>query len=223
VVNAARLQTQEPSAAGSIASLFGLNFAPAGQGQVVVQLNGITAPVFGVTNTQIICQVPWELAGVSEATVTVAVGGATSNPATMPLSATAPGLFSTNAAGSGQGAILIANTAIVAAPAGAFFGSRPARRGEFLSLYGTGWGAVLNQPPTGVPSSFSPLSATIYLPAVTIGGVPAEVTFAGLAPGAVGLYQANVQLPAEAPSGAAVPVTLRIGGVASNTVTIAVQ
>ena len=44
-----------------------------------------------------------------------------------------------------------------------------------------------------------------------------------LAPGFVGLYQVNVQVPAEAPTGDGVEVVLSIGGVASNTVTIAVQ
>jgi uncharacterized protein (TIGR03437 family) len=58
---------------------------------------------------------------------------------------------------------------------------------------------------------------------VTIGGIVAQVSFSGLAPGAVGLYQVNVQVPVGAPAGDAVPVTLSIGGVDSNTVTIAVQ
>ena len=60
-------------------------------------------------------------------------------------------------------------------------------------------------------------------PTVTIGGVPASVSFSGLAPGYFGLYQVNAQVPANAPTGNAVPVVLTIGGVSSNTVTIAVQ
>jgi uncharacterized protein (TIGR03437 family) len=52
--------------------------------------------------------------------------------------------------------------------------------------------------------------------------VPATVTFVGLAPGWVGLYQVNVQVPANTHVGDAVPVALSIGGVASNQVTIAV-
>ncbi len=60
-------------------------------------------------------------------------------------------------------------------------------------------------------------------PTVTIGDVPAVVNFSGLAPGFVGLYQVNVEVPANAPTGEAVEVVLTIGGVASNTVTIAVE
>ena len=58
---------------------------------------------------------------------------------------------------------------------------------------------------------------------MTIGGATALVSFSGLTPGAVGVYQVNVQVPADAPAGDAVPLTLSIGGVTSNTVTIAVQ
>jgi uncharacterized protein (TIGR03437 family) len=49
------------------------------------------------------------------------------------------------------------------------------------------------------------------------------VTFAGLAPGWVGLYQVNVQVPANAPVGGNVPVALSVGGVAANQVTMAVE
>jgi uncharacterized protein (TIGR03437 family) len=69
----------------------------------------------------------------------------------------------------------------------------------------------------------SPLSDTIATPTVTIGGMVAQVSSSGLAPGAVGLYQVNVQVPAGSPAGDAVPVILSIGGVTSNTGTIAVQ
>jgi uncharacterized protein (TIGR03437 family) len=58
---------------------------------------------------------------------------------------------------------------------------------------------------------------------VTIGGVPATPTFAGLAPGWVGLYQVNVQVPRMRPQGDAVPVALSVGGVISNQVTMAVS
>jgi len=44
-----------------------------------------------------------------------------------------------------------------------------------------------------------------------------------LAPGYVALYQVNVQIPANVPVGASVPVVLTIGGAASQTVTIAIQ
>jgi uncharacterized protein (TIGR03437 family) len=96
-------------------------------------------------------------------------------------------------------------------------------RGEFISIYCTGLGAVSDQPATGLAAKADPLSVTTSTPTVTIGGIVAQVSFSGLAPGSVGLYQVNVQVPVGAPASDDVPVTLSIGGVTSNTVTIAVQ
>ncbi|MCH7978520.1 MAG: hypothetical protein IH935_06025, partial [Acidobacteria bacterium] len=139
------------------------------------------------------------------------------------LAPSSPAIFSTDSSGSGQGAILIANTASIAAPVGTFSGSRPVERGGFLSIFCAGLGDVTNPPGIGEAASGNPLSTTITDPTVTIGDVEAAVVFSGLAPGFVGLYQVNVQVPSNAPTGDAVPVVLTIGGVASNTVTIAVE
>jgi len=56
-----------------------------------------------------------------------------------------------------------------------------------------------------------------------IGNLDAEVLFAGLTPGAVGLYQVNARIPAGVTAGNAVPVVLIVSGITSNTVTIAVR
>jgi len=60
---------------------------------------------------------------------------------------------------------------------------------------------------------------------VTIGGQPAEVLYAGSAPGLVaGLLQVNARVTDGIPSGDAVPVVLSIGSASSpSTVTMAVQ
>ncbi|HXE76452.1 MAG TPA: methyltransferase domain-containing protein [Candidatus Xenobia bacterium] len=101
---------------------------------------------------------------------------------------------------------------------------RPARRGtDVLEIFCSGLGPVSNPPPAGAPASDNPLSETVLVPLVTIGGVPADVIFSGLVPGEVGLYQVSVPVPAEAPTGPAVPVVLRIGGATSDIVTIAVE
>lgn len=94
--------------------------------------------------------------------------------------------------------------------------------GEFITIYCTGLGAVSNPPTPGKPASNNPLSMTLITPKVTIGGQPATVSFSGLSPGFVGLYQVNAQIPDGSAGGSAVSVTLSLGGVESNTVTIAV-
>jgi len=110
----------------------------------------------------------------------------------------------------------------VTLPEGTTADSRPAKAGEFLSIYCTGLGLTSNAPALGQPTASSPLSTTALTPVVTIGGVNAKVIFSGLAPGFVGLNQVNVQVPDGVAPGDAVPVVLTIGGVTSNTVTIAI-
>ncbi len=59
---------------------------------------------------------------------------------------------------------------------------------------------------------------------MTIGGVPAPVvSFSGLAPNLVGVYQVNVQVPAGVTPGDTVPLVITQAGVDSNTVTVAIR
>ena len=56
-----------------------------------------------------------------------------------------------------------------------------------------------------------------------IGGVNAPVKFSGMAPGFVGLWQINAEIPASVLPGSAVPLAVTANGLPSNTVTIAVE
>jgi len=197
-------------------------------------------PVIFASPTQINFQMPWGRPSwespYQHVVLTIFVGGfsatidlsgpgrATTPPGFALLPEFSPGIFSTNQSGRGQGAILISGSGgAIAAPTGMFPKSRPVRRGEFLEIYATGLGPVTNQPPTGAATASNPLPTTLSTPTVALLGVPAPVVFSGLAPGFVGLYQVNVQVPDNAPTGDAVPVVVTIGGATSNTVTIAVS
>ena len=218
-----------PAVAGSIAAVFGSNLAasqisstapaplPLLLGQTRVAVGGLPAPLYLASPGQINLQIPWQLAGQTQASIVATVSGAESNTQLVSLAAFAPGIFTTNGSGSGQGAILVAPTAQVAAP------GTPVQRGGYISIYCTGLGAVSNPPATGDAASGSPLSFTTASSSVTIGGIDAVVTYSGLAPSAVGLYQVNALVPAGVTPGNAVTVVLRIGGATSNIVTIAVQ
>ncbi len=194
-------------------------------GGVSVELNGIPAPLIFVSPNQINFQTPWELQADAKATVVVRNNGDESLPAKVFIVPFNPGIFTTTQTGSGQAAVLIAGTASVAAPEGSIPGAvtRPVKIGEFISIFATGLGAVDNQPPTGAATSTTTLSRTKTNPVVTIGGVEAGLTFSGLAPGFVGLYQVNAEVAAGTPTGDAVELLLTAGEVPSNQVTIAVE
>ncbi len=226
-VNAANFS---PSVApGSLASAFGAfpfaNPAGASSFPIPTVLAGLSlqftgappSPLFYANGTQVNLQVPWELAGLTQAALTPAVNGQTGQSLAVNLVAYAPAIFSVNSSGTGQGAILDQNYHLVDS-------THPAIPGvTVLQIFCTGLGSVTNQPATGAPSPSNPPATTTTVPTVTIGATPAHVEFSGLAPGFVGLYQVNALVPSGAPSGNSVPVSLSIGGVTSNAVTIAVQ
>ena len=218
-----------PVVPGSIASAFGtfLLTSPLGAASspLPTSLEGLSlqfggslqAPLFFVSGGQVNLQVPWELAGQSQATITGTLNDQTGPGQAVALAAFAPGILSMNAQGTGQGAILDASYRLVDS-------SNPAIPGTTaLQIFCTGLGAVTNQPPTGAPALSRPLSETATTPTVTVGGVSAKVIFSGLAPGFVGEYQVNAIVPSAAPGGSAIPVVMSIGGAVSNTVTIAIK
>lgn len=186
-------------------------------------VNNRAAPLFFVSPQQINLQIPWEAAGSTQAAVSVVFNGVSSAPVSLPLADFSPGIFPVDQAG--QGAILISNTSLLAAAAGSVPGrsSRPAKRGEYVTIYCTGLGRVTNPPPSGSPSSANALSTTLQSPVVTIDGIPSNVAFAGLAPTFIGLYQVDVRVPDKAGSGEARPVRVSIGGAQSNTTTMAIE
>jgi uncharacterized protein (TIGR03437 family) len=210
---------------GSIVSVFG-NFPISGpiwasSLPIATTLGGLSfdfgggnlAPLFYADAGQVNMQIPWDLAGQSQATVTGhAIGPISQQITTVPLATYNPGLFWTKGT---QGAILDANNHLVD-------DSNPAKAGAVIQIFCTGLGPVTNQPPAGVPSPSKPLAETTTQPIVWIGGVQAEVHFSGLTPGSVGLYQVNTTIPKGSGDSSFVPVSMSIGGVISNVVTIAV-
>jgi uncharacterized protein (TIGR03437 family) len=220
---------RSPVAAGSIAAVFGTNLSigsassnsgstlPTTLAQSSFTIGSRAAPMFFAMPTQVNLQIPWEMAGQTQTSIIDTVNGASSNSQVVALATFAPGIFTIDASGAGQGAIVVVPSGSVAA------GGTPALRNAYIAVFCTGLGAVSNQPATGAPALASPLSVAQTQPTITIGGVPSTVSFAGLAPGFAGLYQVNVLVPATVTPGSAVPVVLTIGAAVSNSVTIAVQ
>jgi uncharacterized protein (TIGR03437 family) len=220
VVNAASYLAG-PIAPGEIISIFGLNLGPEEQAGAQLDASGrltrslvgttvwfddVAAPLYSVQAGQINAQVPYRVAGKSNSVIQVQYQGAWSNPVSLAVSATAPGLFAI-AGGAGQGAILNANLSPNSL-------ANPAPRSSFIVLYATGEGETRPPGEDGKLSEF-PYPAPLLSPIVTIGGLQAESSFAGAAPGFAGLLQINVRVPGNVAPGSAVPVVLRTGGATS--------
>ncbi len=251
VVNVASYALDQPDkrvAPGELIAIFGSNLASGiayadsipistSLGDVQsVTFNGTPAPILFVSSGQINVQLPWELSAPSSGTsnVTLVVtrkSNGASTPVQTPIGQFSPGIFTAPANGAGQALALIYPDNAIAAPAGSISGrlTRPAKPGDILQIYCTGLGPVMepgsgSNPPDGSPPQGT--TNTVATPTVTIGGITAPLQFSGLAPGFVGLYQINVQVPANAPTGNAVALQIQLGGLTSTaqaTIAVAAQ
>ena len=230
VTNAASFGTG-PIAPGEILSLFGTNLGPAtGVGAevdaatgklvstragVTVLLNDVAGPLFFVRQDQINVQAPYELTGQTSARIAVRFQEAVSAPVTVPVAAAAPAIFAVRG-GTGQAAMLNQDSSFNSA-------TNPAARGSVVQIFLTGQGAT--QPPavTGQLTR-APFPAPALPVAVTIGGLPAQTTFVGLAPSLAGLLQINATVPEDTAPGDAVPLVVTVGQSATQAgVTLAVR
>jgi uncharacterized protein (TIGR03437 family) len=98
--------------------------------------------------------------------------------------------------------------------------SNPATVGSAAVAYLIGSGPIAPALDDGMPAAASPLSWESLSTTVTVGGMPAQVLFAGMAPGFVGLVQVNFQIP-DLPAGD-YPIQVTIGTAKSNTPVISV-
>ncbi|MGH9783013.1 MAG: hypothetical protein ACRD88_02410, partial [Terriglobia bacterium] len=210
---------------GSILSIFGRNLAPLVQeaptvplsvrlAGASVEIGGLPAPLYYVAPGQINAQVPVELSG-STASLVVRNGASSSAPVTIPLRSFAPGIFTQDSSGSGPGAIThVSNNLLVSS-------TLPAAVGEFVQIYATGLGRVSPAVASGRAGSAQALSRTLAQVSVTMNGVSAPVNFSGLAPGFVGVYQVNAQVPPGVRG--TVVVSLSVEAISSNVVTMEVR
>jgi uncharacterized protein (TIGR03437 family) len=218
IVNAASFTPQV--SAGALASIFGSNFGSIGVGAtlplpttlggVSVTVNGRPAPLLFVNSGQVNFQVPWETA-LGSAKVVVG-NGLTSNTATVSVLTAAPGLFT-----------LPNGQAIVQNPDFSLNGpNNPVKVGSTIVVYLTGSGPVNPPVATGAIAPTSPLAVVASPTGATIGPASAQVAFAGLTPGFVGLLQMNIVVPSSLAAGD-YPLTVAINGDASNSATVSVS
>jgi uncharacterized protein (TIGR03437 family) len=219
VANAASGDTSAV-APGSIASIYGSGLAasiglagafpvPAILGSASVSVNGVSAPLFYAGPNQINFQVPFEVSGGG--TVTVTAGGVQLGAKSIPLHSTAPGIFllpQGRAAAFNQDGTVNSST-------------NAAASSSAIAVYVTGLGAVNPSVATGAQAPALSLSNVTATVTATVGGQPANVLFAGLAPGYAGLYQVNLVIPQLTPGDYQLQITA--GGVASNTAIVSTR
>ncbi len=211
IVNGAGFAADRAIAPGSIVSVFGdalsefLGSAsslplPVAVKHVSISFDfpetGLSVPgrLFFASDGQLNVQVPWEFQGLNFALVKARIEDSVSDLVTLNLADAAPGIFEFDWFGERLAVATHADGTVITS-------ENPARPGETIVVYGSGWGGVDQPQRSGEPAEASPLARTISTPTVRVGGRAASVTFAGLAPGFVGLYQANVTLAGDTPAG----------------------
>jgi uncharacterized protein (TIGR03437 family) len=187
-------------------------------GGVRILFDGIPAPMVYASSGQCSAVAPYFSAMKPTTHVQVEYQGVRSEPLEIAVAATAPGLFSADFSGKGQGAILNEDGITKNSPAS------PAAPGSVVILWGTGEG--LTDPPgvDGRPA-VEVLPKPLASVSVNIGGMPATVEYAGAAPGNIpGLFQINARISKDVQRGDQVPVRVKIGAASSQDgVTLAVR
>jgi len=227
-VNSASFQENTPVAPGGFVTLFGERLTGGAQqgasgatlptelGNTRVLLGEKALPLQYVSTGQINAQIPCEVETNAELPLRIQRDDMTSIPVSFVVAKAQPAIFTSAQNGQGQAAAVNQSGTVNGVNA-------RAPRGSFISLYCTGLGAVNPQVPAGQMAPTTVLSHTVSPVTATVGGIQAEVQFAGLAPGYTGLYQVNVRIPDGVPGGSETEVILETNGQTSPPVTIAIQ
>jgi uncharacterized protein (TIGR03437 family) len=208
IVNAASYDATAFSP-GAIVSIFGTQLGPQtgesfsvnSQGNLNTTLAGATVTVGGIPAIPIFVQsgqinviLPYSLGVGGQTNVVVQYNNLASAEFSIPLAPSDVQIFTANASGSGPGSILNQDGSVNTA-------SNPAAPGSFVSVFGTGGGAVT--PAVTAGNVAGDTLSWVTLPySATVNGELANLQYAGSAPGLVyGVCQFNVQLPADLPAG----------------------
>lgn len=204
-------------APGSLVKIEGLDLSPINQasrerplptalGESCITVNGLPIPLIFVSGTEINAQIPFEIAGST--TLILRTPGGVSDNFNLAVQPTAPSIFRTIIAGiegpvativNGRNGLLATN-------------SNPVKRNDNIVIYLTGLGKTNPAVDAGLASPSDPLARSLVDPVVSIGGVEIPVTYSGLTPGEVGVYQINAEILRWVPTGFNVPLTITQGG-----------
>lgn len=211
-------------APGTIAQVFGSGLATQTVSPGVLPLlstfngtgviaGGLAAPLYFLSEKQLNIQIPNELKPGQQYAIIAGVKDAFTLPDTIDINSAQPGVLAVNDAG-----VIAQHPDFTLVDS-----SHPCKPGEFLTIYLAGMGTTNPAVLSGQPApSVEPLGRATTPATVLIDGQNADVLFAGLTPGAVGLYQINFRVPANARSGNLDLVVMQ-DGASSNITKLAVS
>ena len=199
----------------------GIN-APTTLDGTTVTIAGLNAYIDYISPGQVNAQVPAGV-GPGQQNVIVNTAGGASSAVTVQVNITEPGVYAPyTVSGTHYIGAVFSDGATYVMPPGSVSGitSRQAHVGETITIYGIGFGATTSGTAGQITQSANNLTAPFQ---VLFGQTAAQVTYYGLAPQAVGLYQFNVVVPSVT-AGNAVPITILLSGAPiSQTLYTAVQ
>jgi uncharacterized protein (TIGR03437 family) len=209
-------------APGMLIAIYGADFAdetasttgttfPVQLAGAQVLVSGSAIPLYYASAMQINAVLPDSASDLVQLTVKNGTGQQTVNVYVV---AAAPSIFTQDSSGSGPAAALkVSNGTLTLVTA-----DNPLSAGDAVALYATGLGLTAYS--NGSNSSLEP---AIQQPTVEVAGVNCPVTFAGAAPGSIGLDQINCTIPAGIASSMSAPVVILSGDQFSNTATLAIE
>lgn len=210
-------------APGCLISIYGANLAasaaqattlplPTSLSGTTVLINGVPAPLLFVSPGQINAQVPVETE-MAPARLVVRGPAGDSTPASFNVNPTAPGVMTL---------LLTGHALAVNLPGGSLNSAENAALpGQYIMVYITGQGQTTPPIATGAPAPASPFSVPYAQLQAKVGGKPAFVQFAGMAPGFVGLLQLNLLVP-DVPGGDQ-PLEVTLGNASANSTVVSVR
>jgi uncharacterized protein (TIGR03437 family) len=203
-------------APGGLISIYGQNLSAISIGAGATPLsselagsclgvNGTPLPLLFVSPGQINAQLPFNVVG--SATLALHTPTGISNNFLFTIQPTAPSVFLTGVAGPETGLVTIYrddNNQLVTP-------TNPIHPGDLVTIYLTGMGQTSPAVAAGQPAPLNPLAFALVQPLVTLGGAALSVTYAGLSPGEIGVYQINATVPSRVPGGLSIPLLITQG------------
>jgi uncharacterized protein (TIGR03437 family) len=202
---------------GIVSAIYGTGLAAASESTSQVPLvtaykgtqvlvGGYEAPLYYVSPDQLNAQIPFELAPNRQYAIVASANGALTLPETIDLIPVQPGV-----AAFADGTLIAQHTDFQLVDEG-----HPAKRGEYLIMYLVGLGATDPSVASGASSPSDPFARPVVAPTVTVDGENADIYFAGLTPGGVGLFQIDFKVPNDAKLGTPLDVVVMQGDVTAN-------